>query len=121
MYPTQIEAVYCLLHPLHTNYYLAVIQHTGAGEMHIVQMLGVIERGIILIFIPLLTLSADVMSKFTSADQHFGAVTVQHLDELYDGNKKVYYDLLERCPGLQQSATTTVFIFLSPQIPHQSH
>jgi hypothetical protein len=74
-----------------------------------------IERGIILIFIPLLTLSADVMSKFTCANQNFGAVTVQHLDELFDANKQVYYDLLERCHGLRRSTTTTVFIFMSPQ------
>ncbi len=114
MYPTQIDAVYHLLHPLRTNY-LAVIQHTGASKMHIVQMLGVMERGIVLIFIPLLTLSADVMSKFTSADHHFGGVMVQHLDELYNGNIKVYHDLLERCRGLRWSTTTTVFIFLSPQ------
>jgi hypothetical protein len=67
-------------------------------------MLGVMEWGIVLIFIPLLTLSADVMSKFASADQRFGAVIVQHLDKLYDGNKKVYHDLLERCRGLQRSA-----------------
>ena len=73
------------------------------------------EQGIVLIVIPLLTLSADVMSKFTCADQRFGAVTVQHLDKLYDGNKKVYHELLERCRSLQRSRTTTVFIFLSPQ------
>jgi hypothetical protein len=114
MYPMQIDAIYRLLHPLRTNY-LAVIQCTGAGKTHIVQTLGVMERGIVLIFIPLLTLSADVMSKFTSADQRFGPVKEQHLDELYDGNKKVYHDLLERCRGLRRSTTTTVFIFLSPQ------
>jgi superfamily II DNA helicase RecQ len=105
---------YRLLHPLRKNY-LAVIQRTGAGKTHTVRTLGVMERGIVLIFIPLLTLSADVMSKFTSADQRFGAVTVQHLDELYAGNKKVFHDLLERCRGLRRSTTTTVFIFLSPQ------
>jgi hypothetical protein len=65
-------------------------------------------------FIPLFTLSADVMSKFTCADQRFGAVTVQHFNELYNGDKKVY-ELLERCRGRQRSLTTTVFIFLSPQ------
>jgi hypothetical protein len=55
------------------------------------------------------------MSKFTRADQKFGAVAVQHLDELFDANKQVYYDLLERCRGLRRSTTTTVFIFVSPQ------
>ena len=73
MYPAQLEAVYCLLHPLHPNH-LAVIQRTGAGKTHILQTLDVMERGIILIFIPLLTLSANVMSKFTRTNQNFGAV-----------------------------------------------
>ncbi len=114
MYPAQLDAVYRLLHPLRPNH-LAVIQQTGAGKTHILRTLGVIERGIILIFIPLLTLSADVMSKFNCANQNFGAVAVQHLDELFNANKHVYYNLLERCRGLLWSTTTTVFIFLSPQ------
>ena len=53
------------------------------------------------------------MSKFTYANQKFGAVTVQHLDELIDANKQVYFDLLERCRGLHGPTTTTVFIFMS--------
>jgi len=53
------------------------------------------------------------MSKFTCANQKFGAVTVQHLDKLIDANKQVYYDMLERCRGLHRSTTTTVFIFMS--------
>jgi superfamily II DNA helicase RecQ len=55
------------------------------------------------------------MSKFTCVNQKFGAVAVQHLDELFDANKQVYYDLLEQCCGLRWSTTTTVFIFVSPQ------
>ena len=72
MYPAQLDAVYRLLHPVRSNH-LTVIQRTGAGKTHILRTLGVIERGIVLIFIPLLTLSADVMNKFTCANQNFGA------------------------------------------------
>ena len=114
MYPAQLDAVYRLLHPVRPSH-LAVIQRTGAGKTHILQTLGVIEWGIVLIFIPLLTPSADVMSKFTCANQNFGAVAVQHLGELFDANKRLYYNLLERCCGLLRFTTTTVFIFLSPQ------
>jgi hypothetical protein len=74
MYPTQLDAIYRILHPVHPNH-LAVIQRTGAGKTHILRTLGVIERGIILIFIPLLTLSADVMSKQTSLLQLAGAMS----------------------------------------------
>ena len=66
MYPAQLETVYRLLHPVHPNH-LAMIQQTGAGKTHILRTFGVIERGTVLIFIRLLTLSADVMSKFTCA------------------------------------------------------
>jgi len=55
------------------------------------------------------------MSKFTCANQQFGAIAIQHLDELFDANKQVYYDFLEQCHGLHWSTTTTVFIFVSPQ------
>ena len=114
MYPGQLDAVYRLLHPLRPNH-LAVIQQTGAGKTHILRTLCVIEQGIVIIFIPLLTLSANVMSKFTCANQNFGAVALQHLDELFNANKCLYYDLLETCRGLLWSTTTTVFIFPSLQ------
>ena len=77
MYPAQLDAVYCFLHSVRPNH-LAVIQQTGAGKTHILRMLGVIKRGIVLIFIPLLTLSADVMSKFLCANQNSGTVPIQH-------------------------------------------
>ncbi len=113
MYPAQLDAVYPLRHPMRPNH-LAMIQRTGAGKTHILRTLGVIERGIILIFIPLRTLSTDVMSKFKCANQKFSAVAIQHLDKLFDANKQVYYDLLEQCRSLRWS-TTTVFIFMLPQ------
>jgi hypothetical protein len=62
MFPAQLDDIFCLLHPMHPNH-LAAIQQTGAGKTHILWTLGAIEQGIILIFIPLLTLSADVMAK----------------------------------------------------------
>ncbi len=96
MYPAQIDAAFCLLHPTHPNH-LAVIQRTGVGKMHIVRTLGVIKRGIILIFIPLLTLSADAMAKFTCANKHFGGVITMHLNKLYNANKCTYLQLLDCC------------------------
>jgi hypothetical protein len=90
----QLNAVYQMLHPMHPNH-LAVIQQTGAGKTHILQMLGVTERGVILIFIPLLTLSTNVMFKLTCANLHFEAIIIQHLDNFYDANKPAYKALLE--------------------------
>ena len=50
VHPTQLEACYCLLHP-HPLNYLVVVHQTGRGEKHILQTLGVIEWGIILILL----------------------------------------------------------------------
>ncbi len=41
MFPAQLDAVFCLLHPMKPNH-LAVIEQTGAGKTHILQTLGVI-------------------------------------------------------------------------------
>ncbi len=58
----------------------------GGGETHILRTLDVIERGIVLIFIPLFTLLADVMHQFEEYNPTWGNVGVYHLDELYDCN-----------------------------------
>ncbi len=89
MYPTQVNACYCLLHLHHPNH-LAVIYPTGAGKMHILRTIGVVERGIILIYIPLLTLLADVIHKFKCANEEWGSVVVYHLNKIYNLNKHAY-------------------------------
>ncbi len=114
IFPPQLNAVYPLLHPQRPNHLVAIHQN-GAGKTHNLWTMGVIEWGIVLIFIPLLTLSADVMSKFMCTIVPLGAVIIQHLNELYDANKNAYKKLLQRCGGLLWSSTMTVFIFLSPQ------
>jgi hypothetical protein len=99
MFPNQLDAVFCLLHPMKPNH-LAVIEQTGTGKTHILRTLGVIQRGVILIFIPLLTLSADVMSKFSCVAKWFSTAIIQHLDKLFNANKPAYRKLLQRCRGL---------------------
>jgi hypothetical protein len=56
MRPVQLEVCFCLLHP-HCPNSLMVVHQTGGRKTNIL-------RGIILIIIPLLTLSADVMHNF---------------------------------------------------------
>ena len=114
MRPAQLEACYRLLHPHHPNS-LVVVHRTGGGKTHILRTLGVMERGIVLIFIPLLTLSADVMHKFQEANTTWGNVGVYHLDELYDANRRAFDSLLRRCSTMKRNTTSTLFMFLSPQ------
>jgi len=86
----------------------------GGGETHILRTLGVIERGIVLIFIPLLTLSADVMHKFEVANTTWGNVGAYHLDELYNANRRAFESLLRCCSMMKRNTTLTLFMFLSP-------
>ena len=111
--PMQLDIAEVVLDPERPNVVVAVYP-TGSGKTHVIRVVGVIERGVVLIFIPLLTLSADVLAKFTNADRRFGDVNVQHLDELFDNNKATYGDVLRRIRNLRPNTTSTLFIFLSP-------
>jgi superfamily II DNA helicase RecQ len=76
----------------------------------------VIERGIVLIFIPLLTLSADVMHKFEAYNPTWGKVGVYHLDDtMYDCDRQLYSSFLRSCSSMRQDTSSTFFVFLSPQ------
>jgi superfamily II DNA helicase RecQ len=121
MRPAQLEVCYHLLHPYRPNS-LVVVHRTGGGKTHILRTLGVIERGITLIFIPLLMLLADVMHKFQAANTTWGNVGVYHLDELYDSNRPAFDRVVRSCSAIKCNTTSTLFIFLSPQflVHHRS-
>ena len=77
--------------------------------------MGVYATGFTLIFIPLLTLSADVLAKFESANQHHVKVRVSHLDELHGVDRAKYRAFLSLCMSTKRSCQDTNFVFLSPQ------
>ncbi len=120
MRPARLEACYHLLQP-HLPNLLVVVHRAGGGKTHILRTLGEIECGIVLIFIPLLTLSADVMHKFEGAIQIWGNLGVYHLDEICNCNPSAYFILLCRCVSMSRITTSTLCIFLSPQflVNHQ--
>ena len=66
--PMQSNIIRLMIDPAHPNAVLAVYR-TGLGKSQVIRMLGALDRGICMIFIPLLALSADVMAKFQSACQ----------------------------------------------------
>ena len=110
----QLDIAEVFLDPDRPDVVLAIYA-TGSGKTHLIRTVGAIERGIVLIFIPLLTLSADVMAKFTDALQQYGEITVHHLDELWDNNKSKYGEVLSRLRELRVDTTSTIFVFISPQ------
>jgi hypothetical protein len=78
-------------------------------------MVGVLDRGVRLVFIPLLSLFSDVMAKFQSAVQHYGSTRTFRLDEMYNNDCELYKSVLQRRDELPPSTPSTVFAFLSPQ------
>ena len=112
--PRQMEAVATLLNP-RTADHAIYVDGTGAGKSHAMRVLDSMLGGITLIFIPLLTLSADVLEKFKTENDSFGDVDVSHLDEIYDISRDHYKTVLSQLEAMQHSTNSTHFVFLSPQ------
>ena len=112
--PLQRDAIRLVIRPDRPNQVLLVAV-TSAGKTHVLRVVGHILGGICIIFIPLLTLSADVMAKFTAGDERWGSIEVQHLDELWLNDKRKYRDVLERLGDVERTTTSAIFVFLSPQ------
>ena len=87
----------------------------GRGKNQFIRMIGVLDRGVCLIFIPLLTLSTKVMAKFQSACYHYGSVRAYHLDDVYDANTELFADDLHACTDIESNSNSTIFLFASPQ------
>mmetsp|Transcript_28527 Transcript_28527/g.60198 ORF Transcript_28527/g.60198 Transcript_28527/m.60198 type:complete len:183 (-) Transcript_28527:698-1246(-) len=110
--PNQEEALLFLFDPSKPRN-LLLVERTGGGETHITRVAGVIERGIVPIIIPLLSLSADQMEKFKDANQAYGAVDTYHMDELFKESASKYGELLHRIRKMDRKTTSTIFLFTS--------
>ena len=111
--PRQLEVMTKYFDPRLPDWMLAILR-TSAGKTHMMRVIGAIERGFVLIFIPLLTLSADVIAKFLCADERYGKVRVFHLDELVKDAPVQYESFLRLCNHLKKDTVHTIFTFLSP-------
>ena len=112
----QKRALVRCIDPMYNDSKLLLVTRTGSGKSHIMRTLGVAMNGIVVIFIPLLSLSADQMVKMKEAKQLLGSVETHHLDELptNDGGESLQ-KIVNRMSQLQEETTSTMFLFLSPQ------
>ena len=88
---------------------------TGYGKSHIVRLLGIFEMGFTFIFIPLLTLSANLLAKFKSTDKQYGRVRTFHLNKIFGHHQDKYKHLLQLLHSTTQSDRDTNFVFSSAQ------
>lgn len=112
--PVQVRAAVHLADASKSRY-LLMVERPGGGKTHVAKLTGVIEKGITLLIVPLLTLSADSLAKFTVANQDYGTVEAHHIDEVWKESREKYYKLLNRMRGLRNNTTSTIFVFTSPQ------
>ena len=112
--PAQLEVAAALVNPQKPNNIVASLR-TGYGKSHIMRVLGACLVGFALVFIPLLSLSADVLEKFQNANQKFGRVRVYHLDELLPDYYSIYKEFIALCYSAKRSNADTTFVFLSLQ------
>ena len=93
---------------------LGFFARTGYGKTHFVRTLGtVLPGGVIVIIVPLLSLSADQMKKMIGASQEYGSVETHHMDE--NSNRRLEEELIPRIKGLKEGTNSTIFLFVSPQ------
>ena len=79
--PQQMEALRFIFSPTSPSHCF-IVHRTGAGKTLVMKVAGVIEKGVVAVFIPLHALTADVMQKFSNAEQRWGTVQALLLDEL---------------------------------------
>ena len=112
--PVQECAVHKLVYDPVSEGKLLVIDRTGGGKSLILQLSGIIVGGIVFVLVPLLSLTANNISKIRRAVQDYGLVEVHHLDETQ--NDELVQDVIPKMETLGLDSSTTVFLFSSPKV-----
>ena len=117
--PNQRRAITSLLTDPVTEGKLLVVERTGGGKSLTLMMSAITVAGISLVIVPLLSLTANQMSRIKSAVQRYGAVDAHHVDELSvsDINNK----LVPKIESFDYNSTTTLFLLCSPQCLADNH
>ena len=92
---------------------LLVVDRTGGGKSHILRMIATMVNGIILVIIPLLSLTADQMANVMNAVQVNGSVEAHNLDDM--ASSAITQTVIPRMDSIGYHTSSIVFIFSSPQ------
>mmetsp|Transcript_31075 Transcript_31075/g.69711 ORF Transcript_31075/g.69711 Transcript_31075/m.69711 type:complete len:694 (-) Transcript_31075:1581-3662(-) len=94
-----------------------MVLRTGSGKSLVMQTAGIMMGGICLMIIPLLSLSADQLSKMRDIPQEEGMVDAINLDEFPNQvpGTKVFDGLIKRIQDMEEDTTSTIFLIASPQ------
>ena len=94
-----------------------MVLRTGSGKSLVMQTAGIMMGGICLMIVPLLSLSADQVSKMRSIPQTEGMVDAMNLDEFPNQitGTEVFDGLIKRIQDMREDTTSTIFLIASPQ------
>ena len=94
---------------------LIVIDRTRLGKSHILCMVALFVGGIVLVIVPLLSLTADQMAKIRVTLQVEGSVDAHHLDEIQTSLLREL--IIPQMHEIGYDSTSTMFLLTSPQNP----
>ena len=92
---------------------LLVVDQTASGKSYILRMIATMVGGIILVIVPLLSLTADRMEKVRVALQCHGSIEAHHIDEI--PLSLIIELIIPRMLEIGYNSNSIMFIFDSPQ------
>ena len=89
------------------------MDRTGGGKSLVLAMTVIVVRGVTIVVVPLLALTADQLARLNAAVQRYGAVSAIHLNETSseDLNKK----LIPKMDALPYDSSSTLLFLCLPQ------
>ena len=105
--PKQEQAVETIFFSEECDGKLIVIDRTGSGKSHILRMVATMTSGIILVIVPLLSLTADQMAKIRVALMSEGSVEAHHADEI--PTELLNEIVIPRMHEIGYNSTSTIF------------
>ena len=111
--PKQRDAINSILFDSESDGKLIVVDRTGGGKSLILQMTAICVGGVTLVIVPLLSLTANLMSRISRASCARMAVSAVHLDET--SHHDLVTKVIPKLDGLSPETTESIFLLCSPQ------
>ena len=84
---------------------LLLAERTGGGKTHVTRVVGTVERGVTLVIVPLLALSADQLAKFKEGNQDYGSIEAHHMDEVVQESRCKVAEIINRIGRLRNDTS----------------
>ena len=75
---------------------LLLAERTCGGKTHVTRVVGTVERGVTLVIVPLLALSADQLAKFKEGNQDYGSIEAHHMYEVVQESRVKVAEIMNR-------------------------